>query len=450
MTIAVAMTTSVDYVQPFRPWPVTVANQIGRWLVRMNLGAAPLTVDALVAEARAKTGLVRFDDEAFREPLGVLVDSIEREARLSPVGSAMVRRALVGVLSTRLRAQALFERHPEILEEEIAAPVFIVGLQRAGTTMLHRLLAADPGFRALLSWEALRPVPEPRSSWRGGDPRISRAVVEEHGLRYMAPDFFAVHSVEAESPEEEVVLLDHSFLSTVARAVLHVPTYAAWIERRDQTPAYAYLKKMLQLLQWQRRGERWILKTPHHLEWLDTLLAVFPDAKIIQTHRDPVKSVASFCSMIAHARGVFSDAVDPYEIGDEWTAKTQRMVDRAMETRDRVGGSPFIDVSYYDLMADPIGEVEKIYRRIRRPLSEQARACMEAARNANPQHKHGKHTYELADFGLDPADIDARFLGYRIRHQIRYESYCGSLRRRRLAPVAVAIADRVVAADVRL
>jgi hypothetical protein len=180
------------------------------------------------------------------------------------------------------------------------------------------------------------------------------------------------------------------------------------------------MKKLLQLLQWQSRRERWILKTPHHLEWLDTLLEVFPDARIVQTHRDPVKTLASFCSMIAHGRGVFSDVVDPREIGAHWAKKTQRMVTRALETRKKRNDS-FLDVSYYDLMEEPMAQVERIYQFIGRELTPQIRACMERSRKENPKDKHGKHTYKLADFGLDRDTVDAGFAAYRSHHDIRRE-----------------------------
>jgi hypothetical protein len=416
-----ARVTSGDYATPFRPRPIALANRLGQALARVGLKQAPFTVERLIAAARKRTGLTRFDDESFREPLGVLVESIEREAALTPLGRLITGSRLVGVLSNRLRAQALFERHPEILREEISAPIFIAGLQRTGTTMLHRLLAADPGLRSLASWEALNPAPLKSRPWHRRDPRIGAAVLAERGLQYLAPDFFAIHPVEALAPEEEVILLDYSFLSTVAEATLHVPSFAAWLEQQDQTPAYEYLKKLLKLLQWQNRKQRWILKTPHHLEWLDTLLAVFPDAKIIQTHRDPVKTLASFCSMIAHGRGVFSDAVDPREVGAHWARKTQRMIARAMATRDRVGDDSFIDISYYELIKEPMAEVRRIYGRIGRPLSTDALAKMETSRRENPQNKHGTHSYRLQDFGLSRERVEPGFAAYRARFHIRTE-----------------------------
>lgn len=414
--------TSSDYRRPYRPRSIALLNRLGEAAPLGPLGAR-LEVDALIAAARRRSGLERFDGEEFREPLERLVDAIEREARLTATGRLITRTRLVGILKNRLRAQALFEQHPEILDEKVDAPVFIVGLQRTGTTMLQRLLAADPGLRALSSWEALNPAPLARRRWHRRDPRIVQAVRGEKGLRYLAPDFFAIHPVEAEAPEEEVILLDHTFLSTVAESVLHVPSFAAWLEQQDQTPAYRYLAKMLQLLQWQARGDRWILKTPHHLEWLDTLLAVFPDARIVQTHRDPVKTLASFCSMIAHGRGVFSDEVDPHEVGAHWSRKTRRQVDRAMAARDASAaqGGGFLDVSYYDLMADPMAQVQRIYDFIGRPLDERVRGLMLASRQANPQHKHGEHRYRLEDFGLDRDQVEAGFASYRARHAIPRE-----------------------------
>jgi hypothetical protein len=417
----VPRTTSADYAHPFRPKPVALLNRVGRALFSFGVTPSRFDADELIAAARKKTGLQRFDDESFRLPLGRLLESIEHEAELTPLGRMITRSRILGVLCNRLRAQRLFERHPEILDEEIRAPIFIAGLQRTGTTMLHRLLAADPGLRSLASWEALNPAPLKQPLWRPRDPRIDTAVLAERGLQYLAPDFFAIHPVEALAPEEEVILLDYSFLSTVAEATLHVPSFAAWLEQQDQTPAYAYLKKLLQLLSWQQRRERWILKTPHHLEWLDTLLAVFPDAKIIQTHRDPVKTLASFCSMIAHGRGVFSDAVDAAEVGAHWAKKTQRMVNRALATRERVGDGSFIDVSYYDLIVDALTQVRRIYQFVDRPLSDALVAQIAAAHRDNPQNKHGKHSYRLSDFGLSREAVEPGFAAYRARFHIAVE-----------------------------
>ncbi|MBC7174568.1 MAG: sulfotransferase, partial [Polyangiaceae bacterium] len=298
----------------------------------------------------------------------------------------------------------------------------IAGLQRTGTTMLHRLLSEDPGLRALYSWEALSPVPAdraPRDSSR--EARILAARLAENGLRYMAPEFFAIHPAEALAPEEEVILLDFSFLSTVPEATLNVPTYSRWLETQDQTPAYEYLRRMLQILMWHTPRERWVLKTPHHLEWLDTLLAVFPGARIIQTHRDPLKTIASLSSMITHGRGVFSDDVDPHAVGAHWSRKVYRMVDRAMTTREGPHASQFLDVSYYDLMKAPMHEVERIYGFVGRTLTGDVQLRVDASRDGNKQHRYGRHSYRLEDFGLTAETVEPSIARYRERFAIPKE-----------------------------
>jgi hypothetical protein len=228
-----------------------------------------------------------------------------------------------------------------------------------------------------------------------------------------------VHPIEAHEPEEDCLLFDYTFLSTVHEATLRVPSYSAWLERQDLSGAYRYYRDLLIYLRWQLPVGRWLLKTPHHMENLRILLDLFPGARIIQTHRDPVRSLASFCSMVAHGHGVFSDHVDPHEVGAHWSAKQQRMVERCLEVRDRPQheGS-FLDVAYRDLTADPIAEVRRIYRWLERPLTPAIEELMRAWIESNPQHKHGRHRYRLEDFGLDRLVEERRFAGYRERFQI--------------------------------
>lgn len=403
--------TSTDYRNPYRPRAIAAGNFVGRWLPKRRMRA-----EAWMKAARRRTGLHDFGGESFVEPLSLLLESIEDEARLHPVGRFITRERLVGVLCNRLRAQKAFVEHPEIEREGVDDPVVIIGLQRTGTTMLQRLLAADPRMRSLASWEALSPAP--LKAHRGEDPRIGSARTAQRALAYMAPDFFAVHPVQAEAPEEDVLLLDASFLSTVAEATLHVPRFAAWLEQQDQTPAYAYMRRLLQLLQWQRRGERWVLKTPHHLEWLDTLLQVFPRAKLIQTHRDPSRTIASFCSMLAHGRGVFSDHVDPHELAQHWVRKIERMLSRAMASRKRMDDDRVIDVAYADLIADPMAQLERIYDHIGWELSDDTRAVIEKTHAENPANRFGVHRYSLDDFGLSRSELKQTFAEYCERHAV--------------------------------
>ncbi len=417
-------TTSTDYRHPFRPWPIGLANRLGRTLTAIGGPRVDLSEAGLLSTARRRARLTDFGDESFRPRLRVLLESLEREAELSPMGRFMTREKLVGNLVNRLRVAEILRREPELRERKPAPLVVIAGLQRTGTTMLHRLLAADPDVRHLASWEALNPAPldldapvEPRDQ----DPRIRAARMAERALAYMAPDFFAIHPVEATAPEEDVLLLDLSFLSTVPEATYHVPHYAAWLEAQDHRAAYRELATTLVILERTQRRERWVLKTPHHLEHLDALLEVFPDATIVQTHRDPARVVASFCSMIAHGRGVMSDAVDPQVVGRHWLRKQVRMVTRAMEVRDRLGDDRFVDVQYSEVMADPIPSIRRIYERVGVPLTPAAESAMRAWTTQNPQHRHGKHRYALDDFGLTEAQVEDAFSAYRTRFAIPRE-----------------------------
>jgi len=331
----------------------------------------------------------------------------------------------VRALVNRLRLEDLCVRHPEIREQPVEAPVFIVGLQRTGTTLLHRMLTCDPALRPLLSWEALNPAPFPATpGWRrvraGRDPRMRLAETAERGLRYLAPAFFAIHPVEAHAPEEDVLLLDLTFVSPTADATLRVPRYSAWLRDTDQRPAYRYFRRIIQLLLWQRPG-RWLGKTPHHLENLDALLDVFPDAKVIETHRDPSRVVASFCSMMAHGRALFSDQVDPRELGAALADRAVRAVTRAMAVRDRAAAGSFLDVAYADVVADPMKEIRRIYDFLGLSLAPATESSMQRWLAANPQDKRGVHRYRLEDFGLDARELERRFEPYRSRFGVSAE-----------------------------
>jgi hypothetical protein len=401
--------TGQDYGSPRRPFLINAVNGAGRLLWKLGC-RKKVTPEALMRKARRKSGLDDFGGEDIVTPLRVLVKSIEEEARLNPFGRFVTRSRLVSALENRLRAERWFKLHPEILEQELLPMTVITGLQRTGTTMLHRLLAADPGTRALLSWEALNPAPLFRTGER--EKRIKSAKTSENALAYIAPDFFAVHPVEAEAPEEDVLLLDFSFLSTVPEATLRVPAYSRWLEEQDQRPAYEYMRKLMLLLQWQRPAKRWILKTPHHMEYMDTLFEVFPEVRVIQTHRDPATTIASFCSMLSHGRGVFSDSVDPEEVGRDWCRKIRRMLERTMEARRRLPQDRFYDVHYEELLTDPVGTVEKIYRFLGLSWNRELRKLMQETHYANGRYRYGRHVYRLENFGLTEERIRDEFAEY--------------------------------------
>lgn len=412
--------TSNQYHKPYRPLPIALFNRAGK--VAEKLGALPdLQVEQLIANARRKTGLTDFGDEWFKTPLTVLVDSINREANLTPLGKVIQKTRLEGALMVRLRVQQLLQQHPDINDIDLGRIIVIAGLQRTGTTTLHRLLAADPNMRALLSWEALNPLPLPKEPQGNPRRRIAKAKTAEKGLAYLAPEFFAIHPVEHDAPEEDVLLLDLSFMSQSPEATLNVPTYAHWLEQQDHTPAYEYLRTLLKILSWQRPARNWVLKTPHHMEYLDVILEVFPEASIVQTHRDPQKTTGSFCSMVSHGRGVFSDDVDARAVAQHWLRKVNRLMQLSIEVRDQCQQDRFMDVSYYDLIKDPIKEVARIYRFADIPFDRSAAQAAEATSKRNVQNRYGKHVYKLEDFGLTRDEIERQYGFYRRRYGIPYE-----------------------------
>jgi len=412
--------TSTAYEHPYRPAPVRLLNRLGRAGTYVGLPER-LDAESLRDAAQRKTGLSDFGDDGHAEALEVLVTSINAEARLSATGRLIQRSRLTGALVQRLRIEDLLRRHPEIADIDLGKLIVITGLQRTGTTLLHRLMTSHPDIRGLSGAEALVPVPRTPDRDRAERARRRQALLAQKSISYLSPEFMAIHPISHDEPEEDVLLLDLCFMSQSAEATMHVPTYARWLESQDHTPAYEYLRRVLQVLSWQRPGGTWVLKTPHHLEYLDVLLGVFEGATVTQTHRDPRIALASFCSMVAHGRGMFSDQVDPVEIGRHWCAKAQRMVERAMAVRAASPAEQFVDVSYDDLMADPIAEVRRTCEHVGLPFDERASQAAAQYLEANPKNRFGRHDYRLGDFGLTYQIVDATFAAYREAHAIPVE-----------------------------
>lgn len=412
--------TSNNYHQPYRPLPIALLNNIGNLAGKMGFSPA-LNIDNMITHAKRKTGLNDFGDTWFLEPLKVLVESINNEAQLNTLGILIQKGRIEDALANRLRIEAICKKHPEIIDIDLGNIVVIAGLQRTGTTTLHRLLAANSDMRSLRSWEALNPLP--LENEKSGEPskRINKAKLAEKGLAYLAPEFFAIHPVEFDAPEEDILLLDLSFMTQSPEATMYVPSYADWLEENDSTKAYQYLKKTLQVLHFLHPAKHWVLKTPHHMEYLDVLLNVFPQAKIIQTHRDPQKTMGSFCSMVAHGRGIFSDHVDAKEVARHWTRKVERMMHLSMNVRQQRDNNNFLDISYYDLMKDPLAELEKIYAFANIDFTATARQATIETQKRNKQHRYGKHIYHLDDFDLSTEIIESKFGFYREHYQIPHE-----------------------------
>ena len=337
---------------------------------------------ALLAEARASTGLRDFGDEGFRTPLRVLLASLREEAPLNATGIAMLRGRVLESLMTRLRTEDWIRRHPEIERERIVAPIVVIGQTRTGTTMLQRLLASDPRHHGPLWWEVRFPAPLPGTRWDAPDPRIPIAEAEVAGILAADPEQASIHPWDAQAPDEEIMLLEHSFFSHVPEAFTNVPSYRAWIDAQDWTPAYATLRRFLQFLQWQKRQrgalrERWVLKTPGHLGYLDALLAAFPGALIVQTHRDPVQTIPSAASLNRSLWRLSSDAVDDRELARQWKERMVWALARCLAARERIPERQIADVWFLDALAKPLEVVAQIYARFGIALTAEARAALE-------------------------------------------------------------------------
>ncbi|MEZ4334975.1 MAG: sulfotransferase [Myxococcota bacterium] len=420
-----------DARAPFRvpPFPLPARLGLGAWraLTRLGLPAPRFDEAALVAAAKRRTGLEDFGSEAFRTPMRRLLAAFDEEAALHLLGRAVLQSSVVRALECRLRLERIRAVDPALEATPVRAPVFITGMQRTGTTKLHRLLACAPELRHLSSAEGLNPCPlglpvrdEPGEAER----RMAFAKRAERGMRYMSPALFAIHPIEADAPEEDVFLFDVTFISPAVDASLSVPSYTRWIREIDQRPPYAYVRRLIQCLLWQapvpprpgaRPAQRYLGKTPHHQENLDVLFDVFPDAKVIHTHRDPLEVVPSFSSMMAHAGAMLSSRVDPFEVGRRVADQMTNSVERAIAARAKVGSGRVLDVRYRDLQRDPIGELRRIHAFAELEWNGESEARAKRWLDGNPQHKYGTHRYGLADFGLDAEELAARFKPYRER-----------------------------------
>lgn len=378
----------------------------------------PFDAAAVMAEAQRKESLTDWGPGEFEGPLRVLLADYAR-ADLNPIGSHILRSGIVHSLRMRLRAQEWIRRHPEILDEQVAAPIVVVGMMRSGTTLVQRLLAADPRFLCAYGWEVVEVAPRLGQEFTGVDPRIAISEAREAKSRELAPELFTIHPMYAREAEEEIVFLADAFLSHVPESGAHLPHYRSWLDEQDFTPAYDYLHRMLQFLQWQKRkrgvrGQRWVLKSPAHLGYLDLLRARFPEVHIVHMHRDPQTTIASGASLNATLHAMHADTVDLHRVGDEWLGRMGWTNDRAMAVRDSWGPERVTDIQFDDAVADPIGQVARVYDAIGVPLSDQAEQAMRRWLQVRPR-EGARPPYRLADYGLRPEQIDERFALYNKR-----------------------------------
>lgn len=377
--------------------------------------------ETLIDRARTKEGLDDFGPHQFAEGLEVLTADYRR-AGLSDLGAHIIRSGLVHSLRMRLRATEWRRLHPEIADEVVRAPVVVVGMMRSGTTLLQRLLAADPGFTCAHGWEVIEVAPRLDHDFSGPDPRIAAALARQEQTQTFMPDLFAIHPMYALEAEEEIVFLSDAFLSHVAEAGAHLPTYRSWLNEQDFAPAYAHLYEMLQFLQWQKRqrGEavgRWVLKTPAHLGYLETLRAQFPDLHVVHLHRDPLETIPSGASLNATLHAMHSDSVDLHRVGAEWIERMGWTNDRALATRatwEQEAPGLVTDLGFEDAVRNPIEAVAQVYRAIGATLTGEAEVAMNDWLARRPREA-GRPDYRAETYGLSAGQIKERFAEYEAR-----------------------------------
>jgi len=376
-----------------------------------------LSVDTLLANAKAATGLDNFGDEWFMEPLQKLVDETNAEAGLIAPDAGAGQR-IQGALMDRLALVQYFKDHPKAADETIEPACAIVGLPRTGSTVMHRLLASPPALTSLWWWETAFPIPMPDEKPDDPSPRIAAAHQMVDFLLTEWPDFESIDPMEAEAVAEEVILLDRTFLSTSYDSMMPISNYGFWQAEQDHEPAYRDLLKFMQAIQYQRRAQgepqrKWVLKTPHHLlGGMNGLLAVFPDVKLMMTHRDVGAVLPSYCSMCASLSISASTTYDPLKQGAHWTRRFKEGLERFDKLRARLPGDQVIDVRYEDTVSDPIGTCKRAMQAIGLGFSDQDEQAMLDCIEANKREARPKHKYSAEQFGLTPAGIAEDFADY--------------------------------------
>src|SRR5438067_5968455 len=404
------MNSSVTTLRQIRcPLPMCLFTGCGALLEKALSPSAPVKAVDLINTAKRRCGLDDFGEGDFFEALSRLLDSCYSEARLNLLGKIALKTNIVQMLCSRLQMEQDRQLYPDIARQEISEPLFIVGLPRSGTTLLHHLVAADPEHRSPLMWEVMSPSPPTPAIEKR---RIQRATQSCNFFNWLAPTFRYVHAVGAELPQECIGLMAPTFMSDQFDAMYYVPSYRAWFFRQDLRPAYEYHRRFLQHLQVRRSARRWVLKAPTHMFALPILLDLYPDALFIQTHRAPLDAMASVSSLITILRRVFSDAVDPQTVCREAIDYWSKTLDRFLQERGRLAEHRICDVDYVEIRRDPLMAVRRIYAHFGWSLFPKIEQRMRRALASRPEDRYKLHRYDLSQFGVQEAESAARFAAY--------------------------------------
>ena len=367
-----------------------------------------LNADAFMTQAAAETGLDDFGPMDFVPRLELLLQCLATEADLSPMGRMGAAGLATGLLKNRLALTDLLKRHPEIHDQTISRPLIIAGLPRTGTTHLHNLISSDPSLRSLPYWESLQPIPFPEEEALADgpdDPRLARTALSVDTTNALAPEFKRMHEMTVWHVHEEIQLLAIDFSTMLFETMAPMPTWRDYYRSTDQTPHYEYLRTILKACQFLRGGDRWILKSPQHLEQFGPLASTFPDATFLVTHRDPISVMVSMGTMVSYSSRISLATVDPVVIGNYWADRLDDMLNAAMRDRTLLGGpDQSMDIRFDEFMADDLGTVERIYALADQPMDESARSALRDYLATHERDRHGKVLYDPAQLGLDVAE----------------------------------------------
>jgi hypothetical protein len=392
----------------------------------MREAGAHLTLEpaTLMAAAKNETGLDDYGDGGFEARLDLLCRAMTDEGGFNSAGILQQHTLIMGLLKNRLLIEDVIARHPEILDEQITAPMVICGLPRTGTTHLHNLISADPAIRSLPYWESLEPVLAESERPAAGepDPRRERTALALSFLDVAMPYFNRMHEMTVDHAHEEIQLLAIDFSTMLFETTAPMPAWRDAYRSQDQRPSYAYMRRVLQVLQWLRGGTRWVLKSPQHLEQFPALLDTFPDATFVVTHRDPVSVTTSMVTMLAYSARLSRDRVDVERIGRYWADRLELMLRRCAEERDVLPTARTIDVRFDTFMADDLAMVARVYDLAGQPFDDTAFTAMTRFMADHPRGKFGAVEYNLAEFGLERPALRQQMDFYTERFGVTRES----------------------------
>lgn len=390
---------SLHWTPPPRPEWLAQVNAEGRYMDSANL--VPLDSAELIATAQRISGFSDFGSDEWREPFEILIKSINTEADLNLFGRLMTRNDILLWLQARLGIEAAYRQHPEIDDEVIDSPVFVTGLPRSGTSIFFEILAQDPQFGSVRNWEMMFPYPPPERATYETDPRIERC---EHLVTQwyrVTPSYRTMHEMGANIPNECILAQACTFLTEYFTALFQVPTYYQYLASADMTPVYAYYKRMLKMLQWKNPRRHWLLKAPSHLGYLPVIFDVFPDARVVMTHRDPIKAFASNTDLLGTFYWMRSDkpfdasAFENLLTHEAVAARLDQVV--AWTESQRIPAARMFNVKYATMIERPMDGIRELYRQAGLNLSAEAERRMLDYIAAKPQGKFGKHHYDLGE-----------------------------------------------------